>query len=100
MAFVFLILVFFTDQQGLSDKHSLLSFFSFCMSCMHVIDDQKLFRAYVSFNILSCHLYIKFLILDFMEIEHHYFSHSLMIAKVTRNLYMGLYLNKTVDRPW
>ena len=28
MAFVFLILVFFIDQQGLSDKHCLLSLFS------------------------------------------------------------------------
>ena len=28
MAFVFLILVFFTDQRGVSDKHFLLSFFS------------------------------------------------------------------------
>ena len=29
MAFVFLILVFFIDQRGVSDKHCLLSFFSF-----------------------------------------------------------------------
>ena len=28
MAFVFLILVFFIDQRGVSDKHCLLSFFS------------------------------------------------------------------------
>ena len=28
MAFVFLILVFLIDQQGISDKHCLLSFFS------------------------------------------------------------------------
>ena len=31
MAFVFLILVFFIDQQGVSDKHCLLSFFSFVL---------------------------------------------------------------------
>ena len=29
MAFVFLILIFFIDQRGVSDKHCLLSFFSY-----------------------------------------------------------------------
>ena len=34
MAFVFLILVFFIDQRGVSDKHCLLSFFSLSQQCM------------------------------------------------------------------
>ena len=32
MAFVFLILVFFIDQRGVSDKHCLWPFFSFKLS--------------------------------------------------------------------